>query len=121
MARSLSPSSSGFNIAGVYEHLTAHQSEAVVRVDLRRLDWSLPASGMEAQKAALRSGERRRSELLDALVNDESVVIPWSLLPPQRRAGRPGWLTAPTITPWVRVDPDDRVYPSDDPPLHCAW
>ena len=120
MARAISPLNGGFKLAGVYEALIRHQSEAVARVDLRCLDWDLPTSALEVQKAALRkSGERRRSQLLDKLVNDESVCVPWALLPPQRRAGRPGWLTAPTITPWVSVDPDDRVYPSDEPPLQC--
>jgi hypothetical protein len=111
-------------IAGLYDWLIEQQQAAVVRPDLRALDWSLEdPDAIAADKARLAAEGRanpKRSALLDKLMLGEPAVVAWSALRGRLPADAPEWLPDPRITPCVREYVDDLVEPADGPPDQCS-
>jgi hypothetical protein len=110
-------------IAGLYEALIAEQQAAVVKIDLRLLDWTLedPAEAAvdRAEVKADAKAHPKRSALLDKLMIGEPVTVGWSELWGRLPEHPPEWLSDPQITPHVRVYPDDLVEPADGPADQC--
>ncbi|MGO9102119.1 MAG: hypothetical protein ACLP9Y_22765 [Mycobacterium sp.] len=112
-------------LPGLYNSLIEQQQAAVVKIDLRVLDWSLTdPEEIAADRAAITAEAKahpQRSTLLDKLLDSESVIVGWSMLHSRLPADRPEWLSDPRITACVRVCCDESIESAAGPADQCGW
>jgi hypothetical protein len=103
--------------------LTADQQAAVVKPDLRLLNWELEdPDEIAADKAQLQEWTRanpHRSSLLTKLLAGEPVVVERSALRHRLPPDSPPWMREGRG--YVRVYADDVVEPADGPAEQCAY
>jgi hypothetical protein len=118
MAVDLRGSAAYRRIAGLYAALLADQQAAVVKPDLRLVNWDLnDADEVAADRAAIEAEAKanpRRSTLLDKLTIGSPVIVECTMLRGRLPADAPPWMREGHAC--VRVYGDDVVEPCDDGP-----